>query len=309
MKKISYLTLAGLAWLAWLATPLARAWTYQDGDVLLIFRESGFNDVEFDIGGISQFLNQSSGYTAPVTGWDLGLVTNVFGSDLTGVSIILAATTSRTNAVRSTWLTSSESVTSVGDVTASAWQSELWSIINSIGTRPVIYLVPPTNAAYVIDPGGTYRLASYDYIVTGGGVNGNSISEFGGNAAFNVEGIIPGTVGFWQIQPTNAIPKPAATYVGSFSIDASGNLNFVAGAPQAPQPTIVGFGRSGNVSTVSFTTVASGNYTLVYTNTLGAAIGTWPAVSGPIAGDGSTQSLTHTNSVDSAGFYGVLRSP
>jgi hypothetical protein len=35
---------------------------YQDGDVLLIFRENGFDDVEFDLGNISQFLNQPNGY-------------------------------------------------------------------------------------------------------------------------------------------------------------------------------------------------------------------------------------------------------
>jgi hypothetical protein len=40
-----------------LAAPLARAWVYHDGDVLLIFRENGFDDIEFDLGNISQFLN------------------------------------------------------------------------------------------------------------------------------------------------------------------------------------------------------------------------------------------------------------
>ena len=45
MKKILQLTLAVSALLA--VTPL-RAWNYQDGDALLIFRASGFNDVEFE---------------------------------------------------------------------------------------------------------------------------------------------------------------------------------------------------------------------------------------------------------------------
>jgi hypothetical protein len=310
MKKILHLTLAGLAWLAVLATPLARGGTYQDGDVLLIFREAGLDDVEFDIGTISQFLDHTSGYTAPVTGWDAALATNTFGSDLTGVSVIVAATTSWTNAGRTSWLSSSDSVTSVNDVTPSAWQSGLWSIIDSVGTRPATYNVPPaSSSAYVIDPGGSYRPASYDYIVTAGGVNGTAISQLGGNAAFTVEEVIPGTFGFWQIQPTNAIPKPSATFVGSFTIDTGGNLTFVAGAPQTTQPEIVSVARAGSISTVSFTSVASGNYSLVYTNALGGAISTWPVVSGPIAGNGGTESLSHTNSADTAGFYGVLRSP
>ena len=63
MKNILPTALAGLVLLA---TPSARAWPYQDGDALLIFRESGFNDVEFDLGNVSQFLNKPNGYTAAV---------------------------------------------------------------------------------------------------------------------------------------------------------------------------------------------------------------------------------------------------
>ena len=60
MNKIIPLTLASLALLS--ATQ-AQAWTYNDGDTLLIFRESGFNDVEFNLGNISQFTNLASGTT------------------------------------------------------------------------------------------------------------------------------------------------------------------------------------------------------------------------------------------------------
>jgi hypothetical protein len=236
MKKILHLTLAGLAWLAVLATPLARAWTYQDGNALLIFRETGFDDVEFDIGSISQFLNRSNGYKAAVTGWNLTAVTNVFGSDLTGVSVILAATTSWTNssANRISWLTSSASVTTVNDVTSSAWQANLWSTIDNIGALPES-IAPSATSDYVL---ASTDQAAYDYIVTGGGVNGSSIAELGGKVPFSVEGIVPDTLGFWQIQPSTAVPKPAANYVGTFSIDASGNLTFQAGVPQQPTETV-----------------------------------------------------------------------
>jgi hypothetical protein len=307
MKKLFYLTLVGLAWLA---TPPARAWTYQDGDVLLIFRESGFNDVEFDIGAISQFLNHSDGYTTSVTDWDSSVVTNVFGSDLTGVSVILAATTSWTNtaSARIAWLSSSSNVTVVPDVSALSWQDNLWSVIDAVGTRPETYLVTPTNSAYVLGP---TDLGAYDFIVTGGGNDSFSIPKLGGHVSFDVEGIAPAALGFWQIQPTNAVPAPEAGYTGTFNIDTNGNLTFQAGLPPAPptQITIVGFGRANNVSTVSFATVANGSYALVYTNALGAPIGSWPVVSGPLAGNGNTVSLSHTNSTDTAGFYGVIWSP
>jgi len=54
---------------------------------------------------------------------------------------------------------------------------------------------------------------------------------------------------------------------------------------------------------VSFTTLPVGSYSLVYTNTLGGPISTWPVVSGPVAGMEATR-VDHTNSADSGGFYG-----
>ena len=72
MKKIILPAIALLALLA--ATP-ARAWSYNDGDVLLIFRESGHNNIEYDLGNVSQFLGQTNGYTTTITKWDPGLVT------------------------------------------------------------------------------------------------------------------------------------------------------------------------------------------------------------------------------------------
>ena len=157
-----------------------------------------------------------------------------------------------------------------------------------------------------IDPGGIYKLAAYDNIVDGNGIHGVAIAQLGGNAAFTVESQIPAAFGFWQIQGTNANPKHSGTYIGTFNIDASGNLTFIAGPSQ---PTILGIARAGNISTVSFTTLPVGSYSLVYTNTLGGPISTWPVVSGPVAGDGGNHALTHTNSADSGGFYGVLSSP
>src|ERR1700722_429165 len=79
--------------LAALAVSRAGAWTYQDTDALLIFRAANHNDVEFDLGNVSQFLNHANGYTTTVGGWSLTTVTSEFGSDLTGVSVILLATT------------------------------------------------------------------------------------------------------------------------------------------------------------------------------------------------------------------------
>jgi len=180
MKNIFQLTLVGLTLLG--ASALRGGTTYQDGDVLLIFRQTGQNDVEYDIGNISQFTNHPNGYAAAVTGWDPTVATGVFGSDLTGVSVIIASTTSLTNANRTSWLSSGNPTATISDVTPTIWQGNLWSVINAIGNRPKTYL-PKETFPYSLDPGG---VASYDYIASGGGQNEFDLPQLGGNVNFTV---------------------------------------------------------------------------------------------------------------------------
>jgi hypothetical protein len=318
MKKIIS---SSLVLFALLATPLARAaWpvTYNDGDLLLIFRENGFNDVEFDLGTVSNYLGHADGFTTSVTGWSLSEVTSAFGSsDLTGVSVILLASTKLTNSSPTAWFSAPTPQPywengvapyhAAYNVSPSVWQT-YWSTINSIGTRPGIYL-PTTNQFSPSSP------VAYDQIVSlnGQAVTGNAdalntyswIPLLGGNAPFTVEQVIPGSFGLVAVQPSTAISKPLDTYVGTFAIDASGNLTFVAGAKA---PTLSGITRSGNVSTVTFDTTVSGNYSLLYSNKLGGASANWTVIGGSVVGDGNSNPLTHTNS-SNTGFYRVQRTP
>jgi len=307
MKRI-YLT--AITALVLLATPLARAWTYSDTDTLLIFRASGFSDVEFNLGNISQFTNVPSGTTIPVTGWNVNLVTGTFGSDLTGVSVIVAATTSPYATSKISWVSGKVAGGTITETpTSSSWQSKFWSSINGVGTKPILNTVPPASAnAYIINPASAdTQGASYDYIVTGANQRLAQIAFLGGNASFNVEGLVPSSFGLWQIAPGTA-----AKYVGTFTVTDSGELTFTAGPfTTVTPPAIVGITRSGNISTVSFTTIGGGNYWLTYTNTLAdsGSSTNWPVVSGPVIGDGSNHSLNHTNDTDTAGFYRVSRTP
>jgi hypothetical protein len=312
MKKTLHFTIAGLAWLAVLATPLARAWTYRDTDVLLIFRESGSYDVEFDIGNVSQFLGHTAPYSAQVTGWDPTLVNTTFGGSVSGVSVVLAATTASSSGSPSSWLSSSGGVTSVNDVTYTGWESGLYDLIDGIGVAPVAdgEKAAEANAYVIAESGATGKgqssLASYYYIVTGGGVRGAYITEFGGNVPFVVEGVAPATLGFWQIQPSTTIPKPEASYIGTFDIDASGNLYFYVGSLA---PTITAVTQSGVTTTVSFTTLANGSYSVVYSPDLTIPVSQWSQVAGPTAGNGGIQSLNFTSPGDAADYYEVVRSP
>jgi hypothetical protein len=322
MKKIFQLTLAVLSLLPALT---ARAWTYSDGDVLLIFRESGIpstypspnNDVEFDIGSVTNFLGKTNGYTVPVTaGWSLSAVTSVFTTDLTGVSVVLVAATSPTNATptayfsaalpQTYWFNGVEPFNTAYNVSPAVWQG-YWTKINSIGTRPGIYGASGNSF-------GPNIIYSYDRIVssdtylkvgTNGTINADWLPQFGGTAPFTVEGVAPGSFGFLAVSSVTNAPAPRDTYIGTFTITAAGALTFTAGPPQ---PVITGITRSGNANTVSFSTTLSGSYSLIYTNKLGGISTNWPSVGSSLVGDGNTDSLTH-NSSDSAGFYKVVRTP
>jgi hypothetical protein len=304
MKKIILSTLAALALQS---TPLARAWTYNDGDLLLVFRASGHNNIEYDLGSVTNLLGQTNGYTTTITGWDTSLVTAEFGPDLTGVEVILLATTSSTDANPTAWLTSAEPNTTAYNVSLSEWASYLHGTISAIGNKPISpFNVPaavanPTNA-YVINPFGQYGGASYDYIVSGGTFN--SIPTLGGHAPFTVQQAASGFLDFWAIQPTSIYPNsPPDTLIGTFTITANGVLTFVAGPRSS---TITGVSRSGNVSAIQFTTTVGNTYSVAYTNQLGAATATWPVDVNTLIGDGKVNTINHTNNYDSAEFYRVI---
>jgi len=334
MKKILQLSLLGLALLPALQ---ARAWTYHDGDVLLIFRESAIpgtypspnNDVEFDLGSVTNLLGKTNGYTTAVTGWTLSDVTAVYGSDLAGVSVVLIAATSPTNSnptayfsaalPQSVWLNGIEPFNTAYNVSPSVWQG-YWSRINSIGTRPGLYLpVSQQTASYSFPPSSVLsydRIVSSDgYVKTGNStpqngavINADWLPQFGGFAPFTVEGVAPPdgnpptAFGFLAVASSTAVPKPLDTYIGTFTIDDAGDLVFTAGPPA---PVVTGITRSGTTSTVRFSTALAGDYSLEYTTALSDST-TWTPVGGSLVGDGNTNSLDYAGN-DPAEFFRVVR--
>jgi len=294
MKKIF---LTSLAALALLATPLARAWNYTDGDVLLVFR-GGTQNIEFDLGSVTNFIGKTNGYTTTVTGWNVGLVTGKFGTDLTGIKVVLVATRGSTN-----FLSSAEPNVTAYNVSGQA-ANTLQGVISAVGTSPLYPINIPSNSinAYSIDTGGQYAYAAYDQVVTGGGVNTKGITKLGGNAPFTVEQTIPGFLDFWATEPTLVYPNsPPDQLVGTFYITANGTLTFVAG----PRPaSITGVNRSGTTSTLQFTTTVGNTYSVAFTNQLGASTATWPVDGTTLVGNGRVNTLNHTGSAG-AEFYRI----
>ena len=109
MKRI--LQLALLTAVTFLSTS-AHAYIYNESDVLLVFRKTGFNDVEFDIGSISNYLGKANGTVITVTnntgltnGWNFGLTRSNYNNSLSGVNFLLIAATSLSDSVKRVWAT------------------------------------------------------------------------------------------------------------------------------------------------------------------------------------------------------------
>jgi hypothetical protein len=99
-----------------------------------------------------------------------------------------------------------------------------------------------------------------------------------------------------------------AYYVGYFELGSDGTLTFnrQAASTPPPAPQIVSAARSGNTSTVYFTTANGATYTLFYTNLAGltAPVSTWPSSPATLTGNGSVNSLSDTTT-DAGRFYKV----
>ena len=81
-----------------------QAVNYTNTDLLLVFRENNFNDVEFDLGPVSAYLGLASG-TQKTISFDSSLVNSNFNNTLNGVTFSLVAATGLDSVQPRAWLT------------------------------------------------------------------------------------------------------------------------------------------------------------------------------------------------------------
>jgi hypothetical protein len=282
-----------LAALFYSFVPAARAFTYQDGDLLLIFRENGYNDVEYDLGGISALLNLPSGTTVPLTNWDASLLAANYGSALGhGVKVALLGVTGLSSSNRVAWLTSSQTNASASDLAPSGWQL-LWSKISGVGNNAQTASEASTVEDFTAVPSSYY---SYSYLASNTGQQPGLIPTLGGASSFIVEGGLPGDLPLLAVGSTTDSPKPPATVAGTFHLDGAGNLSFTAGLPATiALPPATGLSVTagpGATVSISFNTVAGVNYRLRYTSQIGFGPGTWTIGAQSVAGTGAAATLT-----------------
>ena len=101
------------------------AFTYTPGDVILILRKNGANDVEFNLGSLDRFRQATNGATVTVSNWDPNLVTAnyLFSDDGVEFALVAATTVNATN--RGVWLSNAEPNSTPLDRTPSQWQ-QIW---------------------------------------------------------------------------------------------------------------------------------------------------------------------------------------
>ena len=160
-----------------------------------------------------------------------------------------------------------------------------------------------TNATqnYVIAAGS---LGAYDYIAGNGSPAVNNVSTWNGLLKFATEGTIPAQLSFYQLEPSNATSKPAASLIGSFALDDTGKLTFTSGMVIAAS-TIQGITRSGNTVTVSFSTCFGAIHRLCYRTSLTNNSSSWTTLSPSVTGDGTNKTLNDTMT-DPIRFYKVV---
>jgi hypothetical protein len=294
MKRLTQILLTAFAVGA---VQIASAMNYSAGHLLLVFRGgTSPNDVEIDLGSVSNYLGLATGTKVPIS-LPANINTN-FNDSFNGVDFLLVAATGLGDPLYRVWETDANLSSTPNNLTLSAF-SGLRSKIDSVGTEATANTAS-NSAPYIVSAA---NLNSYDSIVTGDtGISVPTMYGSSGVPPFPVEVASPTTLSFYQVQ-INPSQTPA-TLIGAFTMDVNGNLTFTAGQlPPLYSSTINGITSSSGSITVSFTTTNGINYQLQYSTNLNG--GAWTPVAGQTtAGDGNVQSLFDF-STDPARFYRI----
>ncbi len=296
-----------------LSARLAGAFTYSDNDLLLIFRENSFNDVEFNLGSVTNYLGLPAGTTLTVTGFDSGLVRSNFASpNFANVKFLLVAAANNQAALQNIYITDADpAVAQPLNLTSGPWKN-LQRFISFVGGQAATATTTNAVESRVISPNDP---TSYSYIASDGGVE--DITTISGAAASGTfpptAFVVENTIGqsgansvspFFQLQGNVNSGKPSLQ-IGSFSFSTNGVLTFTAGAslPALTPPTILGITRAAQVNTITIASTAGVNYRLLYTNDTGltSASTVWTALPA-VPGTGSPLNLQDT-SADTDRFY------
>jgi len=288
---------------------MAQTFTnYQTGDVLVGFRKS--LDLVVDAGNISTYtglgINQSSNVTA-FSGSDLAAIG---GTNL----LYWSAFTYQNNGTiyatrpRSSGALNSEAQPWTGNGSTLATLTINW--IKKIVTgaqayyNNAVYSSTPTSVVEDTSSSGNPYFGNGVSLQEGLDGNTSSLGTFEGTFAGNIEqqtgihfttGNTVERADFFQV-PANG----SSVWLGYFELNTNGALKYVA--YPITTPAITSITRSGNTTTIQYTTGYYGTYTLRSSSSLPAS--SWSSVTTLTSGDTLTHTYVDTTSDDSR-FYTI----
>jgi len=303
----------------------AAPFTYNDGDVILAFRQPGgpAPDLVVNLGSATNLDAVPLGSTITLANlsvsqlnsafvslnqinWSVSAATRTPTTPYTQNSIWVTARRTNNTVVSSPWFRKVAAVqaSAVNQIVSVGQNAATYGSLNPAGpdntaTGVIIpFTDPNAYSKLIVDP---VNANVHNFAGTFGSGYGPGDVENTTPANF-VSAQLVSRADFYQLTPgATAISR----LVGYFDFKADGTLTFTAGVP----PSITGINRDSGtgITTVSFTTINSPvNYSLRYTNSagLGAPPATWAVAPGVLVGNGLIRSLTATNADDNA-FYRV----
>ena len=304
-------------------TALASAqagFQYNARDLVFGFRDGGTSELVVDAGPASTYYNLAVGNELIISNVTTQQLSDAF-LDLNNLSFSAGAdvriTSDPTYPFNTIWVTQAR--TDI-NVQTTPWQRR-GQTQQGTTVGKIEGIVDPTvgAVAYANSISTGPDNTSYGVIIPSDDPGHREYSTFMGSG--NYAGTFPGVVelttppdfttagqvvraDFYQLKPGTG----NGTYLGYFEFSPSGVMKYHSGASGSvtiPRPTITAIQRTGTTSTITFTTVSGGTYTLLYTDSAGLAtpVSTWTS-GNSIAGDGTNKSLSDT-STGTVRFYAI----
>ena len=291
----------------------AAPFLYSPGDLVLAVRQSGnAYDYVVNLGKATNYNNLPSDTTIAVGNFSVAQLNAAFpGLNELKWSVAAANRPPQDSnyPIQTLWVTGPRLDASVqspvwlrkGQFTQATAGAQIDAIGNNAASSSSSQAAGPTNTVT-----GVVIPVSTDYTLGPAvGDSGNYVGTFQGNvetltpADFDGD---PGNVSradLYELQPATSTLGLPGRYLGYFELKPDGSLTFNTSAPLPPRPTITNITRTGDVTTVSFTTVSGATYRLRSANAAGLTTGvsTW-TTGASISGTGSVLSLSDTNTAD-----------
>jgi hypothetical protein len=317
--------------LALVADARAQSFVYKNNDLLLGFRKNGVyqenNELVVDIGQASNYVNAAIGSIIPVTNFSLAQLAPGTFSSLNNLSWSVTGWYTGTSypgyPTYTLWVTVPRANINVQSVPAtrldrSTQQTTRSEIVSILANASFISTDLGTSNAYnnvYLVREGISAYPTHILSVFMGGIVDNSVGTLHdtwpeGNLEISTGNSFSSSVrsDLYEVRPTNdqngnPIVDPhtgtngLAYYVGYFELNSDGTMNFIRQASNPPAP-VLSIVRSGNTSTISFSSANGSTYSLYYTNAAGLAapLPNWPSLPSTISGDGNNKSFNDTTS-------------